>query len=161
MRKTKFFLRWSIILLLIALLFFWAIWNAFLVDFVPWKRTIFLNEDSFFEMVKGGGYFAKELPSSAYNTKYYIGNRYFIRKTGYGTSVIENEYEQIKEDALQRYEYQYSMNSEISAQELYLYDEKEDVEWITEEYITNYDIKELEKLILKDEKISDSNFALE
>ena len=155
MKKTKLFLRWGVIFLLIALLFFWAIWNAFLVDFVPWKRTLFFNEESFFEMSKGGSFFSKELPSTAYDTEYYIGNRYFVRINGYGTSVSEMEYEQFKEEMLQRYRYQYDELGEMPTQYIYLYDDNETIKWITTDYTTKYDINELEELILADEKMGD------
>ena len=154
MKKNKFFLRWSIILLCIVSIFFWAIWMAFLQDVVPWKKNLFINYNSFYEKVDNG-YFLEELPQSACDIKYYWGNRNFVKVGGYGICLSDDEYKDVKEEAVQRYQYQYSMHSAVSEEKLYLYDEQQDAKWITEEYITIYDIEEMKTLILKDEEADD------
>lgn len=154
MKRRKLFLRWGIILLCINLLFFWAVWMAFLQNIVTWTFTLFPNYDSFYEKVNNG-YFVEELPQSAYDIKYYWGNRNFVRVGGYGVCLSDDEYSRAKEEAVQRYQYQYSIRKALSAEATYLCDEKQDIMWITEAYIKANDIKELKTLMLNDAEMND------
>lgn len=47
------------------------------------------------------------------------------------------------------------MTDALSTEELYLYDEGQDAKWVTEEYVTFYDIEELESLIWAGEQVTD------
>ena len=141
-------------MLLIGSLFFWAIWNAFLQDAVSWKKTWFKNYVSFYENVESG-YFAKELPQSACEIKYYWGNRNFVRVGGYGISLSDEEYILAKLEALQRYQQQFNKHDAISTEELFLGGDEADRKWLTEEHVAQYDIKEIKALILNEEEQSD------
>lgn len=97
----------------------------------------------------------EELPSSAYDIKYYWGNRNFVRIGGYGVCLSSDEYEQTKEEAIQRYQYQYNLSNVLPDEKLYVYDGEQDIKWVTEEYMVFCDIEELELLILAEEQITD------
>ena len=46
-----------------------------------------------------------------------------------------DEYEQTKEEAIQRYQYQYNLSNALPDEKLYIYDGEQDIKWGTEEYI--------------------------
>ena len=127
---------------------------AFLQDVVSWRWTYFSNYESFYNMVNSS-YQPEKLSSSAYDTKFYWGNKAFVRIGGYGACLPSDEYEQAKEEAIQRYQYQFSLWDKLSSEERYLYDEEQDINWVTEEYLIFYDIEEMESLILSKEQVTD------
>lgn len=153
-QKKKRKIRWWLILLCSMLPFVWAIWMAFLQNIVPWKITLFFKYSTFREKVKTS-YFAEELPQSADYVKYYWGNRLFVRIGGYGAGLSSDEYRQAKEDALERYQNEYNSREPLDTEIYYFYDQEQDKQWITEEYIELHDIEELYSLILDDEEIND------
>lgn len=142
---------WIIIFLCIFLLLFWAVWNAFLSSFVPRHRTSFGDYDSFRKKAEGSG-LALQLPESAYDIKYYWGVDRFVKVAGYGTSLSDEDYENVKLETIKRYKEAYEGHVGVT---LYLYSESVEKDWVQEEWLEKYNIEEAEELLLKDDKIED------
>ncbi len=140
----------KIFLLLVHALFTWAVWQAFLSSFVPRQRTLFWDYDSFRNKAKNSG-LALQLPESAHRTKYYWGVNWFVTVSGYGTALSDEDYEDIKSEAIKRYQEAYDGHSGVN---LYLYSESVEKAWVQEDWLEQYNIEETKKLLGKDDKIS-------
>ncbi|MBR3808221.1 MAG: hypothetical protein IKJ15_07610 [Lachnospiraceae bacterium] len=151
-KKKRFIIRWTIILLMIFVLFFWAIWNAVLDDFFTWKRTLFFNYNSFNKAADGC--YAEKLPNSAYDIEYYLGNRRFVRVSGCGYSLEEDEYEYAKTDAISRYYKLVADGKILDTTTYYSYDDDGTKKYLSEEIVEEYDIGEIKKLLGKNEELS-------
>lgn len=88
--------------IILAALFCWAIWKAFLQDIVPRERTLFLSYDSFVDkasIIKNT--YPSELPSSAENIRYFHYRGGFDTKIGISFTVSRDEYQELKKRIVQ------------------------------------------------------------
>lgn len=141
------------IIFLIITPFAWAIWHAFLYDVVPRHRTWFWSYDSFRDKAFLTNLLAPELPESVSDTKYYWSIDRFVDISGYGATMSNKDYEEMKEDAIERYNEETVLY--FSGQTLYI-NSKEDVSIaVTEDWIKECCIEDVENLLLKEENPED------
>lgn len=150
-KKRKISLFTGIFFFLVLALFFWAVWEAFLSSFVPRHRTLFENYDAFRNKAENSG-LALELPESACDVEYYWGIDWFVEVAGYGTSLSEEDYENVKLETLARYQEAYEGHTRTN---LYLYSESVEKAWTQEEWLEKYNIEETKELLLQDDEIDD------
>ena len=141
---------WIIILLCIFLLFFWAVWNAFLSSFIPRHRTSFENYESFRKKAEESG-LTLQLPESACDIKYYWGVDWFVTVAGYGASLSDEDYEDIKQQTIISYQENFKRFSGVT---LY-YSETGEKNELQKAWLEDYNIEETERLFLENEEIED------
>lgn len=134
-------------------LFFGAVWNAFLSSFVPRHRTLFWDYDSFRNKAEESG-LAWQLPESAYDIKYYWGVDMFINVAGYGISLSDEAYKEVKLETIKRYQERYDKVG-YSGETLYLYSESVEKDWVEEEWLEAYYIEDAKSLVQNDEEMND------
>ena len=117
--------------IILAALFCWAIWKAFLQDIVPRERTLFLSYDSFVDKASNiKNTYPSELPSSAENIRYFHYRGGFDTKTGISFTVSRDEYQELKKT----YRSVYLSKEEENRYECkFVFDERVPPEFLAEE----------------------------
>lgn len=148
--KKKRLLLFTIIA--VGLLFFWAIWEAFLVCIVPQTRVRFKDFESFRDKAEAS-VFSIPLPESQHNFKYYYHVEWFHYLSGVSVSLSDDDYKKFIEDCIEKYQL---FNN---AEDAYLYDES-DVRYAKEDALINNGITFCNRLLLKNEEIEDFYYII-
>lgn len=130
-----------------------AFWTVFLTDFVPRHRTWFWSYESFRKKVQSG--LPLQLPQSAENEKYYWSVNRFVHVFGYGVTLSDEDYEEMKAEAIERYRSNFGTSGPTSSKTFYLDTESTDKIWVQEEWLDFHGIEEAEYLLLENESIGD------
>lgn len=134
-----------------GLLFFWAIWEAFLVAIVPQTKMRFKDYQSFLDKAEYSA-FSKSLPESQDNIKYYYHVEWFQYLSGFSVSLSNDDYKWFVESCVE--EYQSNHISIESEKCFYLYKEN-DVQYAKEDVLVENGITFYNRLLLENEKIED------
>lgn len=135
----------------IILSFVWALWTAFLTDFVPRHRTWFWSYESFRKKVQSG--LPLHLPQSAEDEKYYWGVNRFVHVFGYGVTLSDKDYEEMKAEAIERFQAHFGTAEPTPRTTFYFDTESTDRIWVQEEWLDLHGIEEAEYLLLENESI--------
>ncbi len=130
---------------LLILLVVWGLVTFFylmLQDVIPVTRTHFWNY-KIFNMWTDFTAYPRELPESAHNIKYYYYEGFLVDKSGYHVAYSREDYDQMKDNRLINYKYDYP--------EIYYYngDEKR---YLNPEKMREWRIDFLDKLLPKEQK---------
>ncbi|MDE6253044.1 MAG: hypothetical protein K2M78_10480 [Lachnospiraceae bacterium] len=138
-------------IIFVGVLFFWAIWEAFLDPVVPQTRVWFKDFEAFQDKAKSY-VFSVSLPESQENIKYYYHSEWFQYLSGFSVSLSNDDYKQYIESCIE--EHQSDTISNESEKYLYLYNEN-DIQYAEEDVLVKNDITFCNRLLLKNEKIED------
>lgn len=138
-------------IIFVGLLFFGAIWKAFLVCIVPQTRVRFRNFEAFRDKAENSG-LSMSLPDSQDNLKYYYHVEWFQYLSGFSVSLSDDDYKQMIESCIE--EYQSYNDSYEFVKYYYQYNEKE-VQYAQENVLEKNGITFFECLLLEDEEIKD------
>ena len=145
--KQKRLLLFTIVF--VGLLFFWAIWEAFLVCIVPQTRVRFKNLEAFQDKAKSA-VFSISLPKSQDNIKYYYHVEWFQYLSGFSVSLSDDDYKQFIESYIEK---SYNDSHELSKY-FYLYNEN-DVQYAEEDVLVKNGITFTNRLLLENEEMED------
>ena len=138
-------------IIFVGVLFFWAIWEAFLDPVVPQTRVWFKDYQTFREYGEKLG-FPASLPESQENIKYYYHSEWFQYLSGFSVSLSNDDYKQYIESCIE--EHQSDNISYDFVKYFYLYNEN-DIQYAEEDVLVKNDITFCNRLLLKNEKIED------
>ena len=94
-----------ILWIILAVVLCWAYWILFFQYVIPWERTLFLINQSFREKADFvGRNYPPELPAVAEDIRYYYGRSGIVINAGMSFTVSGDEYQELKETYLSRYE---------------------------------------------------------
>lgn len=153
MKKRKFLL---FTIIFIGLLFFWAIWEAFLVCIVPQTRVRFKDYQTFRDKAKYS-VFSKSLPESQANIKYYYHVEWFKYLSGFSVSLSNDDYKQFIESCVEEHESNNTSNESVKY--FYLYNENA-VQYAEEDVLVKNGITFCNRLLLENEKIEDFYYVV-
>lgn len=151
MQKGKRGFLLGITIIFVGLLFFWAIWEAFLVCIVPQTRVRFNSFEAFRHKAKNSG-LSMSLPETQKDLKYYYHIEWFQYLSGFSVSLSEDDYEQMIKSCVK--EYQDYDNSYDFVKYFYVYDENE-IQYAQEDVLEKNGITFFEHLLLEGEKLED------
>lgn len=106
MKRKKESMLWPVFLVCLLLLCGWSVWNAFLKDIIPRHITHFWSYEAFRNKSEHT-LLALQLPKSAKKIKYYWSVDRFVYVAGYSIFLPKEEYEQMKEETIERYKKSY------------------------------------------------------
>lgn len=93
-----------ILWIILAVVLCWANWILIFQYVIPWKRTLFLNYQSFRERADfAGRNYPPELPAVAKDIRYYYGRSGIVINAGMSFTVTGDAYQDLKETYLSRY----------------------------------------------------------
>ncbi len=145
--SIPFLIGLLIFLILFPVSLVWiALWN----NVIPRHQTRFANYEVFREKAENSS-LAWEIPDSAEKVMYYWGQDLFVRVAGYGISLSDEAYEQMKRESLERYAAEHVAESEI----LYVYDESNEKMELQMEWIKKYNIDYVRGLLYENENLED------
>lgn len=153
MKKRRLLL---VTVIFVGLLFFWAIWEAFLVCIVPHTRVRFKDYQTFRDKAKYS-VFSKSLPESQANIKYYYHVEWFQYLSGFSVSLSNDDYKRFIESCVE--EHQSNNISNESVKYFYLYNEN-DVQYAEEDVLVKNGITFCDRLLLENEKIEDFYYVV-
>lgn len=136
-------------IIFVGLLFFWAIWEAFLVCIVPQTRVRFKNFEAFRDKAKSSIY-SVSLPEFQDNIKYYYHVEWFQYLSGFSVSLSDDDYKQFIESCIEK---NYNDSYELSKY-FYLYNEN-DIQYAEEDILVKNGITCCNRLLLENEEIED------
>ncbi len=126
-----------------------VVWALLWDNVIPRHQTRFASFESFREK-SPSAMLAWEIPDSAREIKYYWGQDYFVRVSGYGMSLPNEKYEQVKQESLERYAAEEVIESEI----LYIYDKNGKIQ-VQKEWLKKYSIDYVGELFCEGENLED------